>query len=158
MFSKQSKLCYSLPQQNSSVSVCGLKIKFKCLHISFMLFFSLTQNYLSKPISQNILHSTHLGLAHDVLRLSCLCLCCYSNPENPPHKLELIKVLASLVAQRLKHLPPMQETWIWSLGREDPLEKEMAIHSSILAWKIPWMEEPGVHVVAKSQIRLSDFT
>ena len=126
MFSKQSKLCYSLPQQNSSVSVCGLKIKFKCLHISFMLFFSLTQNYLSKPISQNILHSTHLGLAHDVLRLSCLCLCCYSNPENPPHKLELIKVLASLVAQRLKHLPPMQETWIWSLGREDPLEKEMA--------------------------------
>ena len=50
---------------------------------------------------------------------------------------------ASLVAQRLKRLPPMQETWVRSLGREDPLEKEMATHSSILAWRIPWMEEPG---------------
>ena len=49
----------------------------------------------------------------------------------------------SLVAQRLKHLPLMQETWVRSLGREDPLEKEVAIHASILAWRIPWMEEPG---------------
>ena len=48
-----------------------------------------------------------------------------------------------LVAQRLKHLPPMQETWVQSLGWEDPLEKDMATHSSILAWRIPWMEEPG---------------
>ena len=44
----------------------------------------------------------------------------------------------SLVAQRLKRLPAMRETWVQSLGREDPLKKEMAIHSSILAWKIPW--------------------
>ena len=50
---------------------------------------------------------------------------------------------ASLVAQRLKHLPAMRETWVQSLGREDPLEKEMATHSSTLAWKIPWMQEPG---------------
>ena len=50
---------------------------------------------------------------------------------------------ASLVAQRLKHLPGMLETWVWSLGREDPLEKEMATHSSTLAWRIPWREEPG---------------
>ena len=50
---------------------------------------------------------------------------------------------ASQVAQRLKHLPAMQETWVQSLGQEDPLEKEMATHSSILAWRIPWMEEPG---------------
>ena len=49
---------------------------------------------------------------------------------------------ASLVAQKLKHLPTMRETWVQSLGREDPLEKEMATHSSILAWKIPWTEEP----------------
>ena len=49
---------------------------------------------------------------------------------------------ASLVAQRLKHLPPMWKTWARSLGQEDPLEKEMATHSSILAWRIPWMEEP----------------
>ena len=49
---------------------------------------------------------------------------------------------ASLVAQRIKCLPAMQETWVQSLGREDPLEKEMATHSSTLAWKIPWTEKP----------------
>ena len=43
----------------------------------------------------------------------------------------------------VKHLPAMQETCVQFLGREDPLEKEMATHSSTLAWKIPWMEEPG---------------
>ena len=46
------------------------------------------------------------------------------------------------MAQRLKHLPAMRETWVQSLGWEDPLEKEMATHSSILAWRIPWTEEP----------------
>ena len=50
---------------------------------------------------------------------------------------------ASLVAQMIKYLPAMQETQVRSLGREDPLEKEMATHSTILAWKIPWTEEPG---------------
>ena len=54
-----------------------------------------------------------------------------------------IYLTASLVAQRLKHLPAMWETWVQFLGQEDPLEKEMATHSSILAWRIPWMEEPG---------------
>ena len=47
------------------------------------------------------------------------------------------------MAQMIKHLPTMQETWVQSLGWEHPLEKEMANHSSTLAWKIPWMEEPG---------------
>ena len=51
--------------------------------------------------------------------------------------------LASLVAQRLKCLPGMQETQVRSLGREDPLEKEMATHSSTLAWRVPWREELG---------------
>ena len=50
---------------------------------------------------------------------------------------------ASLVVQTVKNLPAMQETWVRSLGQEDPLEKEMATHSSTLAWKIPWREEPG---------------
>ena len=50
--------------------------------------------------------------------------------------------MTSLVAQMVKHLPTIQETWIQSLGREDLLEKEMATHSSIV-WKIPWTEEPG---------------
>ena len=50
---------------------------------------------------------------------------------------------ASLVAQMVKRLPAMLETRVRSLGREDPLEKEMATHSSTLAWRIPWREEPG---------------
>ena len=48
-----------------------------------------------------------------------------------------------LVAQTVKNLPAMQETQVRSLGQEDPLEKGMAIHSNILAWRIPWIEEPG---------------
>ena len=67
---------------------------------------------------------------------------------NQVYKLEhnlvfCLQVRASLVAQKLKHLPPMQETRVQSLGQEDPLEKEMVTHSSILAWRIPWMEKHG---------------
>ena len=47
------------------------------------------------------------------------------------------------MAQTVKRLPTMWETWVRSLNQEDPLEKEMATHSSILAWRTPWMEEPG---------------
>ena len=65
---------------------------------------------------------------------------------------------ASLVAQRVKNLPAMQETWVGSLDQEDPLEKGTATCSSILAWRIPWTEEPSgptVHGVAKSRTQLS---
>ena len=55
----------------------------------------------------------------------------------------LLENYASLEVQRLKRLPAMWETWVLSVGREDPLEKDMATHSSILAWRIPWMEELG---------------
>ena len=51
--------------------------------------------------------------------------------------------MTSLVAQMVKRLPTMRESWVQSLGREDLLEKEMATHPSILAWKIPWTAEPG---------------
>ena len=51
--------------------------------------------------------------------------------------------MASLVAQSVNNLPAMQETWVRFLDPEDPLEKEMATHSSILAWRVPWTEEPG---------------
>ena len=54
-----------------------------------------------------------------------------------------LHIWASLVAQTVKHLPTMWATWVRSLGQEDPLEKEMATHSRILAWKIPWTEDPG---------------
>ena len=50
---------------------------------------------------------------------------------------------ASLVAQTINNLPAMQETWVQSLSEEDPLEEEIATHSSILGWRIPWTEEPG---------------
>ena len=63
------------------------------------------------------------------------------------------------MAQRLKPLPAMQETWVQSLGREDSLEKEMETHSSILAWRIPMDRGPWqatVHGVAKIQIQLGD--
>ena len=49
----------------------------------------------------------------------------------------------SLVVQMVKNLPAVQETWVQSLGREDPLEEGMATHSSVLAWRIPWTEDPG---------------
>ena len=67
---------------------------------------------------------------------------------------------ASLVAQRLKRLPAMQETWVRSLGQEVPLEKEMTTHFSILAWRIPRMEEPGglQFMGSQSWTRLSDFS
>ena len=60
------------------------------------------------------------------------------------------------MAQRGNNLPVMRETWVRSLGWEDPLEKAMATLSSILAWRIPWMEEPGR--LQKSRTQLSDFT
>ena len=50
---------------------------------------------------------------------------------------------ASLVAQLVKNLPAIQETWVWFLGQKDPLEKETSTHSSILAWRIPWTDKPG---------------
>ena len=63
------------------------------------------------------------------------------------------------MARTVKNLLAMQETWVQSLGREDPLEKEMTTHSSILAWKIPWTEEPGrlqSMGLQKSQTQLSN--
>ena len=53
------------------------------------------------------------------------------------------QIWASLIVQSVNNLPAVQETWVQSLGWEDPLEKEMATHSSIIAWKISWTEEPG---------------
>ena len=67
-------------------------------------------------------------------------------------------IAASLVVQSVKNLPAVQDAQVRFLGSEDPLEKEMATHSSILAWKIPWTEEPGglQFLGHKSRPRLSD--
>ena len=68
--------------------------------------------------------------------------------------------MTSLVDEMVKNLPAKWETWVWSLGQEDPLEKGMATHSSILAWRISWTEEPGelhtVHGVSKNGTPLND--
>ena len=66
-----------------------------------------------------------------------------------------------MVAQTVKNLPAVQETWVQSLGLEDPLEKKRVTHSSILAWEIPWTEEPGglqLMGSQKSQTRLGNLT
>ena len=70
----------------------------------------------------------------------------------------LEKGKSSLVAQMVKRLSTMQETWVRSLGWENPLEKEMATHSSTIAWKIPWTEEPGRLQSMGSQRVGHDFT
>ena len=66
----------------------------------------------------------------------------YSNPSIAFWTL-LLTMRASLVAQMVKDLLEMQEMWVWSMGWEDPLEKGMTTHSCILAWRMPWTEEPG---------------
>ena len=70
----------------------------------------------------------------------------------------IINCWLPLVAQMIKILPKMQQTWIRSLGQEDPLEKEMAAHSSILAWRIPWTEKPGGLQTMESQRVRHDWT
>ena len=67
------------------------------------------------------------------------------------YNISTVIIRASLIAQLVKNLPAMQETSVQFLGWEDPLEKEMATHSSILAWKIPWTEEPGILQSMRSQ-------
>ena len=63
---------------------------------------------------------------------------------------------ASLVVQSVKHPPATREPWVPSLGREDPLEKAMATHSSTLAWRIPWREEPGgLQSMGSQRVRLN---
>ena len=79
----------------------------------------------------------------------------------PKIKSATVYIFSPFICQEaVKHLSTMRETWVRALGWEDPLEREMATHSSILAWKILWTEDPGrlctVHGVAKSWTRLSD--
>ena len=69
----------------------------------------------------------------------------------------LIITRASHVAQSVKHLPAMQEAWVPFLGWEVALEKEMATHSSIFAWRIPWTEEPGIVVIILKCIETSNY-
>ena len=67
-------------------------------------------------------------------------------------------IWASLVAQMVKNLAAMQETWVRSLGQEDPLEEGMATHSSILAWRIPWTEPGGLQPWGRKQSDMTELT
>ena len=91
---------------------------------------------LSATLS-NFFIITFLLIPYTLWLLSFMCPLMYSNNYH------LHTNWASLVDQRLQRLPTMQESLVWSLGWEYPLEKEMATHSSILDWEIPWMQEPG---------------
>ena len=91
---------------------------------------SLSLSFPSSPSSSKL--HFFLSCRRIVLKLCSVCMYIHT-----------YCIWASPVAQMVKNLPAMQETWARSLGREDPLEKKMAIHSSILAWRIPWTEDPG---------------
>ena len=85
------------------------------------------------------------GVGHDWVTFASLTAVFLASSVIPAFLLfNVLGVLrASLVAQMVKNSPAIQETWVPSLGQEEPLEKGMATHSNVLAWKIPWTEEPG---------------
>ena len=115
----------------------------------------------SKKGSTSLSSYCQEGCAPSSFSFKCGPFCSSTLLLKSGHILLKCLILYSLVVQRLKHLPPMRETWVQSLGLEDPLEKEMVTHSRILAWRIQWTEEHGgatVHGVAKSWKQLSNFT
>ena len=106
--------------------------------VSFCLGCQPSSSYISPHAHTHTHTHTHTPVS-PILEISIL-----FNTFHIPVCIYLALVFAaSLVAQRVKCLPAMRETWVQSLGGEDPLEKEMATHSSILAWKTPWMEKPS---------------
>ena len=106
-------------------------------HCVYILYLPHIALYFSNYIRKINTHCKEFGKCREVGKKFttkchlCMSLCFF-----------LWHTLASLLAQMVKNLPAMQETWVRSLGREDPLQKEMATHSSIVAWRIPWTEEP----------------
>ena len=122
----------------SHVSCMGRQILYCKRHLERLIY----THILGRIIYQNIFRRFKMTMT---FRLCYWTNCItdirkLAHVKNPPSWLGLA---LNLVAQRLKRLPPMWETWVRSLGLEDPLEKEMATHSSILARRIPWTEEPG---------------
>ena len=120
--------------------LCTLNRKLKDRHgkNSYFLLVCCQLSHISTAVSREsevfqpfTVPSSSLGTVQEETRVSL-----YSLPL-------LAELQSSLVAQRINHLPAMRETQVRSLGWEDPLEKEMATHSSILVWRSPWTEEPG---------------
>ena len=100
------------------------------------LSFTISLSLLKLICIESVMPFNHLILCHPLLQNFFFTIIYFDIQLGPD-------LLDSLVAQTVKSLPAMQETWLRSLGWEDPLEKEIATHSSIIAWKIPWTEEPG---------------
>ena len=75
--------------------------------------------------------------------ICCVCVWCDQRGSYMESYVIFLPCRVFLVTHTVRNLPPVGETWVWSLSQEDPLEKGMAVHSSILAWRIPWIEEPG---------------
>ena len=99
-----------------------------------------SKDKLTSKVINSSIQSISVILSFKVINLYLvLSLVPRSHSQNPWNCLR-VKGKASLVAQRVKHLPAIQETHVWSLGQKDPLEEEMATHCSTLAWRIPWME------------------
>ena len=126
----------------------------KCLLISWLSQSSVILEL--KKIKSVIVPIFPPSICHEVMGADTMIFIFWMLSFKPPFSLysftfikklfiscSLSVIRASLVAQTVKCLPTMQETRVWSLGWEVPLEKKMATHSSILAWKIPWTEEPG---------------
>ena len=105
------------------------------IHLSVCLSLCLCLSCLSTPVS--LFYNTLIHMK-SILESSSSGLLSWIRDLVPASSV----AWASLVAKMVKLLPAMRETWVWFLGQEDPLKKEMAIHSSTLAWKIPWTEEP----------------
>ena len=108
-------------------------IPWRITHPSFCLILTVTFCSFKKLKTTYIIHP----LLHQPLLRTYYIQCTWLDATG----MGMCKI--SLVAQMVKRLPTMQETWVLSLGQEDPLEKKMATHSSLPAWEIPWMEECG---------------
>ena len=126
-------------QSFSSATECTLSTS-RILPVQFLKV-CLVQNFILKLYS-HLLYSSPLS----VHRLAGDCQAYSADPASAPEEVSgtfLRTCKASLVAQSVKNLPAVQETWVQSLGWQDPLEEGTATHSSILAWRISWTEEPG---------------
>ena len=127
------KVRHTVTQQSARFHILRLAHLPTLFHSPWVLIllpgFSLSNRYVNMFLTQSLI----FGIKNKKKK----------NWGSPSHSWSSSCLRTSLGAQTVKHLSTMWETGVRSLGREDPLEKEMAAHSSILAWKIPWMEEPG---------------
>ena len=138
---------HSFPNPHQAWVSSPAHFKHSCLLSLLLLFFHELQPYFifgdgETDEHKHILEFSPPGLCQQLLYCLYLCLHVGWEGENSPWAPVREQDKPGGRKNMVKNLPAMQETWVQSLGREDPLEKGMAIHSSILAWRIAWTEEP----------------